>query len=147
MYLSGSLNLNPITRYKVIISNKQVLFHHIATNRWDIVVPPNGNNSSYWNNGLELTSVAWDILNTPVSSPNTLLIIISSSCLGTVASVLLAIKMLDAVVNTFVVPPVCPSKSNLIGTYITTIIQKVGSTCKFICCCRTTNKCTCNVSN
>ena len=60
--------------------------------------------------GTLLTSAACDILNTPVSSPEILFIIISSSLLGVVARVLLAIKvLLIAVLNVLVVPPTCPS--------------------------------------
>ena len=61
--------------------------------------------------GTELTNACCEILNTPVSSPDILLIIISSSLFGVVVKVLLAIKvLLIDVLKVFVVPPVCPSK-------------------------------------
>jgi H+/Cl- antiporter ClcA len=74
-------------------------------------MPPNGINEPTGIVGTLLTSAACDILNTPVSSPEILLIIISSSVFGTVANVLLAINvLLIDVVNVFVVPPIWPSK-------------------------------------
>ena len=75
-----------------------------------MLTPPNGTIVPTGITGTLLTSAACEILNTPVSSPEILLIIISSSVLGVVASVLLAINvLLIAVVNVFVVPPTCPS--------------------------------------
>ena len=69
-----------------------------------------------------LTSAACDILNTPVSSPEILLIIISSSLLGVVASVLLAINvLLISVANVLLVPPTCPS--NVIGLGLTSPVS------------------------
>ena len=75
-----------------------------------MLTPPNGTIVPTGITGTLLTSAACEILNTPVSSPEILLIIISSSVLGVVASVLLAINvLLIAVLNVFVVPPIWPS--------------------------------------